>query len=183
MKKVLIALLISLLLVGCGELENLTGIEESSISEELTDLETVTIDRVIDGDTVKVILETEESERIRLLLIDTPESVHSEIEPQPYGEEASEFAKSVLKKGQTVELERGNPERDTYDRLLAYIWIDDDVNFNQLMIEEGFARVAYVYEPNTMYLDEFEKAEMKAKEDGKNIWSIDGYVESQFEDY
>ncbi|MYL43920.1 hypothetical protein GLV99_20300 [Virgibacillus massiliensis] len=50
-------------------------------------------------------------------------------------------------------------------------------------IEEGYARVAYVYEPNTKYLDEFREAEEKADQEGNNIWSIDGYVEKEFENH
>lgn len=119
--------------------------------------------RVVDGDTV--IVETKEGieERIRLLLIDTPESVHPQKEKELFGEESSDYAKEMLQEGDVVTLEIGNPERDRYDRLLAYIWVDD-VNFNQHMIEKGYARVGYVYEPNTKHLEEFHEAEQKAKE-------------------
>lgn len=182
MKKLIILLLFMFLVVGCDELETIIEDTATATEESTTDKELVTIDRVIDGDTVIVEFEDGDTERIRLLLIDTPESVHPEKEPQPYGKEASEFAKNVLQEGKEVELEKGNPERDNYDRLLAYIWVDGE-NFNQLMIEEGFARVGYVYEPNTKYLDDFEKAQEQAEEEGENIWSIDGYVESQFENY
>lgn len=135
------------------------------------------ISRVIDGDTILVINSEGEEERVRLLLIDTPESVHSEEPVQPYGKEASDFAKKHLRQGKKVTIERGNPDKDKYDRTLAYIFVDG-VNFNQLMIEEGYARIAYVYEPNTKYLEEFKKAENQAKEQKKNIWSVEGYVTS-----
>ncbi|MYL43946.1 thermonuclease family protein [Virgibacillus salexigens] len=154
-----------------------TETEEIAINKEK-----VTVDRVVDGDTVKVEFPSGETETVRLLLIDSPESVHPTKPVQPYGEEASDFAKDTLKEGQTLTLEKGDPERDKYDRLLGYIWVDGK-NFNQLMIEEGFARVAYVYEPNTKYVDEFREAEKAAEQESNNIWSIDGYVESQFEDY
>jgi len=116
-----------------------------------------------------------EEERVRLLLIDTPESVHPENPTEKYGPEASNYAKEYLKAGDKVTLEIGNPERDDYGRLLAYIW-KDGVNFNQHMIEQGYARVAYVFEPNTKYLDDFLEAQDKAKAEGRNIWSVDGYV-------
>ncbi|WP_121605973.1 thermonuclease family protein [Virgibacillus sp. Bac332] len=182
MKKLIILFLLTFLAVGCDQLDivlqdNATTTEEVSPSRER-----VTIDRVVDGDTVKVQLPSGEIETVRLLLIDTPESVHPDKPVQPYGKEASDFAEDTLKEGQTVTLEKGDPERDKYDRLLGYIWIDD-VNFNQLMIEKGYARVAYVYEPNTKYLDELKTAEEKAEEKRSNIWSIDGYAESQFNDY
>lgn len=133
------------------------------------------IARVIDGDTVIVLNSDGVEERVRLLLIDTPESVHPNGKVELFGPESSEYAKEYLKQGQKVTLEIGNPQRDKYDRLLAYIWVDG-VNFNQHMIEKGFARVAYVYEPNTKYLNEFLEAQEKAKEEKLNIWSIEGYV-------
>ena len=47
---------------------------------------------------------------------------------------------------------------------------------NKLLIQEGFARVGYIYEPNTRYVEEFQDIQEQAKEKQKNIWSIDGYV-------
>jgi len=131
--------------------------------------------RVIDGDTIIVKTDEGVEERVRLLLIDTPESVHPTEPEQLFGKESSDYAKEIIKEGDVVTLEVGNPERDHYDRLLAYVWIDD-VNFNQLMIENGYARVGYIYEPNTKYLNEFEESEINAKNKKENIWSIDGYV-------
>lgn len=135
----------------------------------------VIIKNVVDGDTVDIETREGVEERVRLLLIDTPESVHPTEHKQKYGKEASDFAKGFLKQGDIVTLEIGNPNRDKYDRLLAYIWVDG-VNFNQHMLEQGYARVAYVYEPNIKYLDEFKKAESDAKQEKLNIWSIDDYV-------
>lgn len=141
----------------------------------------VIISRVIDGDTIIVINKEGKEERVRLLLIDTPESVHPTEEEQKFGKEASDFAKKHLKQGEIVTLEKGNPEKDKYGRTLAYVFVEG-VNFNQLILEEGYARVAYVYEPNTKYLKEFKEAENRAKTKNLNIWSIDGYVtESGFD--
>ncbi|WP_080873765.1 thermonuclease family protein [Oceanobacillus timonensis] len=176
MKKILILLVSLFVLTGCGLLD-LSEDEEPSEGREL-----VTVERVVDGDTVIVHLEDGTRERVRLLLIDTPESVKPDTEVQPFGEEASEFAKESMPEGETVELERGSPERDDYDRLLAYIWVDDE-NINQLLVEEGYARVAFVYEPNTKYLEELEEAQKKAKEKEDHIWSIPGYPESRFHEY
>ncbi|MFD1067263.1 thermonuclease family protein [Oceanobacillus locisalsi] len=176
MKKVLIVLASLFVLTGCGVLDLLEE-QEPAEGREL-----VTIERVVDGDTVIVHLEDGTRERVRLLLIDTPESVKPDTEVQPFGEEASDFAKEFMQEGETVELERGNPERDDYDRLLAYIWVDGE-NVNQLLVEEGYARVAFVYEPNTKYLSELEETQEEAKENEENIWSIPGYAESRFYEY
>lgn len=161
-----------------GEIEQV--IKNSDIAEISNDAllktEEVEILKVVDGDTIIVKTSEGIEERVRLLLIDTPESVHPSKEKELFGKESSTYAKSVLKKGDTVTMEVGNPDRDAYDRLLAYIWINNDINFNQLMIEKGYARVAYIYPPNTKYLDEFMKSQEKAKKEKLNIWSIDGYV-------
>ena len=156
-----------------------TVFDERTTAKELEKSEVI-IDHVVDGDTVSVIMPNGKEESVRLLLIDTPESVHPTKPDQKFGVKASAFAKETLKKGQEVMLEVGDPKRDKYDRLLAYIWIDN-INFNQLMIEKGFARVAYVYEPNTKYIKQFRETEQKAKKREKRIWSIPGYVKSEFE--
>ena len=176
MKKLFILFASLFVLTGC---ELLDFLEDNEPAEGR---ELVTVERVVDGDTVIVHLEDGTRERVRLLLIDTPESVKPDTEVQPFGEEASDFAKELMPEGETVELERGNPERDDYDRMLDYIWADDD-NVNQLLVEEGYARVGFVYEPNTKYLEELEQAQEEAKEHGENIWSIPGYAESRFHEY
>src|SRR5699024_1265015 len=163
--------------------DDLSSFASSIMDTQELEKDEVTVNYVVDGDTVNVTLPNGSKESVRLLLIDTPESKHPNKPKQPYGEEASEFAKETLSEGQTVTLEKGDPERDKYDRLLGYIWIDDNTNFNQLMIEEGFARVAYIQEPNTKYLEQFKEAEKQAENEGRNIWSIEGYAENEFEEY
>ncbi|WP_121639697.1 thermonuclease family protein [Virgibacillus sp. Bac330] len=143
-------------------------------TEQELQAEEVVVKRVVDGDTIVIQNAKGEEERVRFLLLDTPESVHPRKPVQPFGKEASNFVKEQLE-GETVQIELGDPETDKYGRLLAYIWVDD-VNFNQLLIEKGYARVAYVYEPNTKYLDAFREAEQEAKEQEINIWSVKDYV-------
>jgi micrococcal nuclease len=129
--------------------------------------------RVVDGDTVKVIVDGKE-ETLRLLLIDTPETVHPSKPVQPFGPEASAFAKSTLS-NKDVELELDVGERDKYGRLLVYLHVDGKM-FNKLLIEKGLARVGYVYAPNTKHVDEFYKLQKKAQEKELGIWSIENYA-------
>lgn len=131
--------------------------------------------KVIDGDTITVISHDGKEERVRLLHIDTPESVHPNKPPQKYGKEASDFAKKYLKSGKKVTLVTGKPVRDKYDRILAYVFVDG-ININKLMVEKGYARVAFVDDPNDLYVKELKTAEKQAKKKKMNIWSIDGYV-------
>lgn len=135
----------------------------------------VIITRVIDGDTVYVLNNKGKEEKVRLLLIDTPETSHPDKPAQLFGEEAKEYAKRYLRQGTKAVLEKGVQDTDKYGRTLGYLFVDG-VNFNKHMVEKGYARVAYVYDPNTKYLDEFLEAEKRAKEKKLNIWSIDGYV-------
>ncbi|MDR0137021.1 thermonuclease family protein [Metabacillus idriensis] len=129
--------------------------------------------RVIDGDTVKVLVEGKE-ETLRLLLVDTPETVHPNKPVQPFGPEASSFAKSALA-GKEVELELDVGERDKYGRLLVYLHVDGKM-FNKLLIEKGLARVGYVYAPNTKHVDEFYELQKAARKKEIGIWSIENYA-------
>lgn len=141
----------------------LSGCSSSGLTGEVT--------YVVDGDTIDVKLEDGTVERIRLLLIDTPETKHPTIGVEPYGPEASAFTSRL--EGERVELELDVAERDRYGRLLAYVWHDGEM-FNEKLLEEGFARVA-VYPPNTKYVDEFREIEDSAKINELGIWSEENY--------
>lgn len=134
--------------------------------------------KVIDGDTVKIKLSNGNEETVRLLLVDTPETVHPTKSVQPFGPEASQFAKELMPANSEVEVELGISERDKYGRLLAYFYVDGKM-VNKLLLEKGLARVAYVYAPNTKYVDEFEAIQKKAQTKEVGIWSIENYVTSR----
>jgi len=129
--------------------------------------------RVVDGDTVVVRLGGRE-ETVRLLLVDTPETVHPDKPVEPFGPEASGFAKEKLE-GQSVRLEFDGPKRDRYDRLLAYVWVGGML-FNEMLTEHGLARVAYVYDPPYTHYEAIAKAEERARQAKRGIWSIENYV-------
>lgn len=178
-KLLFISAVLLFILSGCSEdiLNNILGDSDSNSNDNRVD---VTVDYVVDGDTVDVIMPDDSEESVRFLLIDTPESVHPDKPQQPYGQEASEFVSDLLVEGQTIQLEYDGPKRDKYDRLLAYIWVDDK-NVNEMLLKKGLARYAYEYDPPYKYQEKFKEAEQKAEEENLNIWSIDGYVESEFE--
>jgi micrococcal nuclease len=130
--------------------------------------------KVTDGDTLEVSFNGK-TEKLRLLLVDTPETVHPNKPIQPFGPEASAFAKEKLA-GKDVELEIDVSERDKYGRLLVYLWVEDKM-FNEMLLEKGLARVAYVYPPNIKYVDQFRAIQKKAQEEGIGIWSIENYAQ------
>ncbi|TCI57916.1 thermonuclease [Exiguobacterium sp. SH5S13] len=137
--------------------------------------ETVTLDRVIDGDTLKVEFESGATESVRLLLVDTPETSHPTLPVQPFGEDAKAFVARWLPEGETIVLEYDVGRYDRYQRTLAYVWYDDAM-LNEELLRRGLARVAYVYAPNTQHIDAFRDVERAARRELLGIWSIEDYV-------
>lgn len=136
-----------------------------------------TIIRVVDGDTFHIRVEGMD-ETVRLLLVDTPETEHPSKPVEPFGPESHQFAEEILPAGKKVKLELDGPRRGKYDRLLTYLWVDGKM-FNELLLEKGLARLAYVYDPPYNHYKEYMKAQNRAKSKELGIWSIDGYVSSE----
>lgn len=126
--------------------------------------------KVVDGDTVDVSIDGR-VERMRLIGINTPETVDPRRPVQCFGIEASNKAKGLLE-GQRVELESDSTqgERDKYGRLLRYIRLRDGRNFNELMISEGYA-YEYTYNSPYKYQQEFKRAETSAREAKRGLWA------------
>src|SRR3989344_5448521 len=95
-----------------------------------------TVVSVVDGDTIKI----EGGEIVRYIGVDTPETVDPRRPIECFGKEASGKNKQLVQ-GKVVELEKDVSERDRYGRLLRYIWIGDTM-VNEVLVREGFARVA-----------------------------------------
>jgi micrococcal nuclease len=150
-------------------------VTENQVKEDIEGLKGKVLS-VVDGNTLKVRLDNGREETVRMTLIDTPETKHPKLGVQPFGKEASEFTTSRLT-GKDVLLELDVQERDRYGRVLAYVWLGEQL-FNQTLIEEGLARVA-VFPPNTKYVDTFRKVQRKAETAGNGIWSIEDYVQEK----
>lgn len=109
--------------------------------------ETATVERVVDGDTI--IADTGgQTQRVRILGIDTPEVVHPNEPVECFGPEASAFAHQLLD-GQTVTL-RSDPTQDKvdhYGRELRYVILPDGRNYSIVAAQRGMAE-SYVYDDN-----------------------------------
>lgn len=136
----------------------------------------IELEKVIDGDTI-LFSKNGKTEKMRLLLIDTPESTTTKTgNIQPYGKEAKKFLSDYLvEKKLTLEYEPTKEQKDQYGRTLAYLFADETLVQEEL-VREGFARVGYE-EGQELYLDDLIEAEQAAISTRKNIWSIEGYVE------
>jgi len=130
-----------------------------------------TIAEVVDGDTI-VIDTAGVREVVRLLGIDTPETVDPNRPVQCFGAEASARLRELLPVGALVSLHRDREPRDQYGRLLAYIYVDD-VFVNELMLAEGLADVS-IYPPNDTLRPQLEAAAKKARTASVGFWEACG---------
>ncbi|MFC7805737.1 endonuclease YokF [Bacillus subtilis] len=147
---------------------------DKSKEKDKKELVDVTLDRAVDGDTIKVTYNGN-VDTVRYLLVDTPETKKPNSCVQPYGEDASKRNKELVNSGKLqLEFDKGD-RRDKYGRLLAYVYVDGK-SVQETLLKEGLARIAYVYEPNTKYIDQFKKDEQEAKSEKLSIWSKNGYV-------
>lgn len=129
--------------------------------------------RVVDGDTIVVDLDGRE-ERVRLIGIDTPESVAEERPDQCFGVEASDEVERLLPVGTDLLLERDVEPRDRYDRLLAYVYRAHDQLFvNEVLVRDGFAGIL-TYPPNDTYAERFRSLEATAQQEGVGLWGACG---------
>ncbi len=142
----------------------------SSMLAPPPDLPSAPVVRVVDGDTVDVRLDGQVA-RLRLIGIDTPETVDPRKPVQCFGREASAKAHELLD-GQTITVEADTTQDDVdrYGRLLRYIWLPDGRLFNQEMIGQGYA-FEYTYRVPYKYQAEFKQAEREAREQQRGLWS------------
>ena len=165
------------ILVGVFVLLNNSGLKQSKTASsppannQIEDAkQAARVLRVIDGDTIKVLINNKE-DTVRLIGIDAPETTDPRTIVECFGKEASNKAKEILD-GKTVTLEsdptQGN--RDKYGRLLRYVFLDN-LNFNKLMLIQGYAH-EYTYQSNPYkYQLEFIEAEKSAREQNLGLWS------------
>ncbi len=130
----------------------------------------VSVTQVVDGDTFKVSI-AGKAETIRLIGLDTPETVDPRKPVQCFGKEASDKAKALLS-GKRVRLEAdaGQGERDKYDRLLRYAFLEDGTSFNEWMIRQGYGR-EYTYDSAYKYQATYKAAEKDAQANKRGLWA------------
>lgn len=147
------------------------GTQSTALASEL---EPAIVDRVVDGDTLVVTLDNQE-EYVRLIGVDTPESVHpDESRNTEAGDVASDYTKSLIAEGSTVYLQKDTSDTDKYNRLLRYVWIEKPTSVNDesevkskmlnaILLQNGYAE-AKAYEPDTAYADLFSSLESVAQQ-------------------
>jgi micrococcal nuclease len=124
------------------------------------------VTRVIDGDTIEVRI-TERSEDVRLIGVDTPETLKPGTPVQCFGPRASRFAKELLE-GQRVRLVLGVERRDDYGRLLAYVHLRGRF-VNAVLVRRGLAH-SLTIPPNDRFAPFFRRLELRAARAGRGLW-------------
>jgi micrococcal nuclease len=148
----------------------LIGISPIFSDSGTTSTSSYRITHIVDGDTVDI-LRGEVKERLRLIGVNSPESVDPRRPVECFGKEASKHAAALLA-GQSVSVvpDPSQGSRDKYGRTLAYIFLSDGTNFNELMIRDGYA-YEYTYDKPYRYQDLFKIAEREAKAAERGLWA------------
>ena len=141
-------------------------------SEQIASAATmVTVERVVDGDTF-IYMDGDEHVRVRMIGIDTPESVHpTESKNTKWGKKVSKWVKKKLT-GKKVKLKYDKDKYDQYGRVLAYVYLGKKM-FNKILLKMGYARAVY-YAPNGKHKELFFKTQVWAMNHEKGFWK-DGY--------
>src|SRR5205814_3546047 len=140
-----------------------------------------TIVRAVDGDTLEVSLSGHQ-EKVRLIGVDTPEVFESqklhrdiarthqdEATIKALGKRASEFTKSLVHAGDTVQLEYDQQARDKYHRLLAFVWLADGRMLNEVLVCEGYTNAYTRYPVRSDYMERFRACERSVGEGKKCV--------------
>ena len=135
-----------------------------------------TVVRVVDGDTVILRIDGRQ-ERVRLIGLNTPESVDPRRPVECMGKEASAKATEILTVGMPVRIEPDPTQdlRDRNGRLLLYLWTPDGVLFNEQMIWLGYAS-EYTFAAPYRFQSQFRAAEREAKTAKRGLWADNACV-------
>jgi len=145
-----------------------SSLSSSCASPQQLPSDVASVIKVIDGDTVILRLQGA-IETVRLIGVDTPETVHPTKPVECFGPEASAFTHSVLKPKTQVRVQRDVEARDRYQRLLVYLHLLDGTFINQELLRLGFARTMNIT-PNTAFATSFALIETAARKNQIGLW-------------
>ncbi|MGH2826593.1 MAG: thermonuclease family protein [Actinomycetota bacterium] len=178
-----VVLLLCLVLAGCaGHRVDLSRQSPALLGDEPGGFEIAEVTRVVDGDTIEVVVTGRshgpaagkagvgEVYKVRLIGIDTPESVKPGSPVECFGKEASAAAAALLE-GEEVTLVKDVEETDAYERLLRYVYLGEEM-VNARLVLNGYAS-AYTYPPNVRHSELFVQLQREARENDRGLWSTD----------
>jgi len=167
---IILRLLAALLLSACATTQPNphVGIPEPSREASASSAQKRVVIRIVDGDTIVV----SPNEKVRLIGVDTPETVHPKKAVQCFGKDAKQFTRDTIE-GKTVRLvmddvNRRTKHKDKYGRTLAYAYLDDGRMLNRELVRQGYAH-AYTRFPFS-HLVEFRELERTARANLLGLW-------------
>ena len=129
------------------------------------------VERVVDGDTIVVAMNGDD-ETVRLLGMDTPETVDPRKPVQCFGPEASAETKSLLDGREvTLQSDPTQSDRDKYGRLLRYVFRDDGLFVDEFLVQQGFAREYTYFGVDYKYQIAFRADQSAARVAGLGLWA------------
>ncbi len=136
------------------------------------------VNYIYDGDTISILYKSRQK-TIRLLGIDTPETVDPRKPIQCFGEQASLKTKELLNnRSVSLVFNLNREQKDKYNRYLGYVYRDDGLDINKYLIEHGYAK-EYTYGKSYDRQKEFRKIEKQAKEKSIGLWNTDNCPQMQ----
>ena len=159
---------------------SLTVQSPATLNREPPGYESARVTRVVDGDTIEVVITGRRAgpgagdvrqgqhHDVRLLGIDTPESVHPNSAVECFGEESSAALAAFLEDREVV-LVDDVENTDQYDRLLRYVYLGHEMA-NARLVANGYA-FAYTYPPNVRHSAFFVRLQRDAREADRGLWS------------
>jgi micrococcal nuclease len=174
---------LALLAVSCGAHKVSLAVQgPPTLHREPPGYESARVTRIVDGDTIEVVItgrragpaagdaRVGQHHDVRLLGIDTPESVNPNTAVECFGEESSAALAAFLE-DQEVVLVDDVENTDQYDRLLRYVYLGHEMA-NARLVANGYA-FAYTYPPNIRHSELFVQLQREARENGRGLWSSD----------
>jgi len=132
--------------------------------------DTVTITRIVDGDTFWAHSAMQGRDvKYRPIGINTPELANFGKPEQPFAREATNYMKSLIKKGDRVIVIYDVQKLDRYNRDLVYAHTMSGLFINAELVRAGWAQVA-TYPPNIMHVDTYVQLQKEAREEGRGMW-------------
>lgn len=136
--------------------------EDWSESYDVTD--------IVDGDTIKVLIGSQK-ETIRIIGLNTPETVDPRRPVECFGKEASQYGGGILhNKKITLVVDSTQGDRDRYGRLLRHVFLEDGTNYAEKMIRDGYG-YEYTYKVPHAYQEIYRDAQDNARQAGRGLWN------------
>lgn len=165
-------ILIALIIIVCGSLAYLSSPSKPTYAKKIPKIDPkqqYEVINVLDGDTFDISV-GKQIVTVRMLGIDTPETVDPRKPVQCFGKEASDTTKEMLT-GHSVKLQADKTQgtSDAYGRALAYVYRDDGTFMNEFLLKNGYAR-EYTFKVPYALQKEFKALEKEAREGKKGLW-------------